>query len=375
MIFLVLLNQSRYRKITILILSSAFGIVLSAFSTTRQAYCLASAVVFNHRERQPPMDAECLCFLGSRCEAATLLCFSLHNPSLIPHNFPMLLSEITIPPAIAATLILGLLALAIWSLRRIRGLVRELRTKREQLDHPFTSSEREVLDRNFPAWRKIPRSLLPRHLLMTRALIEAKNYEACGGLPEVTEEMKLTIAAQAAMTMMGRDYYNFLPRLRSILVYPAGFRDLGRRRFGINEEERDLLSGESWDTGSVILSWKNTLLGGRGQDGGMNVVIHEFAHQIDRYNGVTDGVPRLAKRNNYATWVSVMKREYEALVAATENKDSDPFLDPYGATHPAEFFAVISETFFTNAGRLKQNHPELYTQLQEFYGLDPADWI
>ncbi len=248
------------------------------------------------------------------------------------------------------------------------------RARQRRLTQPFRKEEITLLDHNFPTWRKIPPDLRQKHAGFTRVLTEEKSYEACGGLTEVTRDMRLTIAAQAALTLIGRDDHDFLPRLRSILVYPRGFRDPGRRAFGVNEEERGLLSGESWETGSVVLSWESVLLGGRDNDGGMNVVIHEFAHQLDQYNGVADGIPRLAERNDYTRWVEIMRREYDALVAATRTRDTEPWLDPYGATHPAEFFAVISEAFFVDPHGLKHEHPDLYAELREFYGLDPVRW-
>ncbi len=146
------------------------------------------------------------------------------------------------------------------------------------------------------------------------------------------------------------------------------------RRFGIDDEQRGVLYGESWETGSVILSWDNVVAGGRRSDDGMNVVIHEFAHQHDQHNGVADGVPSLKSREDYARWSKVMGRHYDELVEASKTRDPEPFLDPYGATHPCEFFAVASEAFFEDPLDLETEHPELYNELAKFYGLDPAGW-
>ena len=135
-----------------------------------------------------------------------------------------------------------------------------------------------------------------------------------------------------------------------------------------------MLYGESWETGSVILSWDNTLAGGRNDDDGMNVVIHEFAHQIDQYDGIADGVPKLPTREDYARWASVMELHYRELKEASKTRDPEPFLDPYGATDPCEFFAVATESFFEDPLDLEYEHPELYEELAKFYGLDPAGW-
>ena len=126
-----------------------------------------------------------------------------------------------------------------------------------------------------------------------------------------------TFAAQAALVTLGLRNHRYFPKLQSILIYPGAFRDHGRRRFDLHQDDdRGVLYGESWDTGSVILSWDNVVAGGRNADDGMNVVIHEFAHQLDQYNGIADGVPQLASRDDYARWAAVMGPHYEALVDA-----------------------------------------------------------
>lgn len=262
---------------------------------------------------------------------------------------------------------------ALFILLRRRADRRAARTAR--LARPFSAEEEAILDRDFPRWRWIPVDLRQRHAGCTRVLMEEKNYEPCGGLAEVTDEMKLVIAAQAAFILLGKDDHEFFPRLHSILIYPTGFRDLGRRRFGIDDEKRGILYGESWETGSVILSWDNVVAGGRNDDDGMNVVFHEFAHQIDQYNGIADGVPRLKNREDYIRWSEVMGRHYEELVEASKTRDPEPYLDPYGATHPCEFFAVATETFFEDPYGLEEEHPGLYDELVRFYGVNPADWM
>ena len=253
---------------------------------------------------------------------------------------------------------------------------RRRRLRRERLARPFSEEEQAILDRDFPGWRDIPAALLPRFAGDTRVLMEEKNFEPCGSLTSVSDEMRLLVSAQAALTTLGLRNHRYFPKLKSILIYPGAFRDHGRRRFDLRQaEDRGVLYGESWDTGSVILSWDNVVAGGRNTDDGMNVVIHEFAHQLDQYNGIADGIPQLASRDDYARWTAVMGPHYEALVAACADRSGpEPFLDPYGATHPAEFFAVASETFFEDPSDLVEEHPELYEELRRYYGLDPASW-
>lgn len=267
-------------------------------------------------------------------------------------------------------LLLGWIGIATAKRARLRRL------RRERLARGFSEAEKAILDRDFPRWRDIPAPLLRRFAGDTRVLMEEKNFEPCGSLPAVSDEMRLLISAQAALTTLGMRNHRYFPKLQSILIYPGAFRDHGRRRFDLRQaEDRGVLYGESWDTGSVILSWDNVVAGGRNADDGMNVVIHEFAHQLDQYNGIADGVPQLADRAAYARWAAVMGPHYEALVAAcADDLGPEPFLDPYGATHPAEFFAVASESFFEDPSDLVEEHPELYEELKHYYGLDPASW-
>jgi Mlc titration factor MtfA (ptsG expression regulator) len=250
------------------------------------------------------------------------------------------------------------------------------RLRLTRLGTAFSPEEKKILSADFPRYRALPAELQDRLAGFTRVLMEEKNYEACGGLPEVTARMKLVIAAQAAILLLELPKHGFYPRLKSILVYPGAFHDPGRRRFDLPEERtHGSLLGESWQTGSVILSWDSVLAGGRNSDDGMNVVIHEFAHQLDQANGAADGIPALRNRQAYVEWGEVFEREYEELVEACDNgSDPEPFLDPYGATNPAEFFAVASETFFETPDDLEEEHPELYGQLRAYYGLDPVSW-
>lgn len=252
---------------------------------------------------------------------------------------------------------------------------RKAAARRSLLSKRFTKKQTALLKKRFPRYRTLPEDIKSVLQGYANLLIHDKHYEACGGLPKVTDEMKLVISAQAALLLVGLKKPHFYPRLKSILVYPGAFHDRGQRRFGIHDEDRGTLLGESWETGSVILSWESVLAGARNADDGMNVTIHEFAHQLDQADGAADGVPILGSRDAYRQWSEIFQREYEELVdEVNDRRGPEPFLDPYGATHPAEFFAVASETFFEEPRELEKEHPELYEQLRSFYGLDPASW-
>ncbi len=254
--------------------------------------------------------------------------------------------------------------------------IQKSRTTRMLLNRKLSEPLREILREHFSRYEAIPLLLRDEYEGIVNVLMHRKRFVPCGGLEEVTEEQKVLICAQAALPIVALPNHKFYPRLKSILVYPGAFRDRGRRRWGISEEESTHSRlGESWQTGSVILSWDSVVAGAANDDDGMNVVIHEFAHQLDQVDGAADGIPILKDREAYKRWVDVFYRNYEKLVEQVESgKGGRTFLDPYGATNPAEFFAVASETFFEEARDLKIKHPDLYAELSSYYHLDPASW-
>ncbi|MCB1231015.1 MAG: zinc-dependent peptidase [Verrucomicrobiae bacterium] len=265
-----------------------------------------------------------------------------------------------------------LLAFAVWKTRRVRvetGLVLEVDT--------FSPEWDDLLERRFAVYRHLPDELRDRLRDRVRAFVNEKQFEACGGLETITEEMRVLVAAQAALLLVGRPKDRLYPRLHSVLMYPGAFRDRGKRVFGPDDDddhERDIRLGESWNTGSVILAWDSVQRGAARDDDGMNVVLHEFAHQLDQADGSADGVPALGDDEAYFDWEKIMKREYETLVGEAEDPRADPLLDPYGATNPAEFFAVATETFFELSEDLRDEHPELFRELRDYYGVDPTEW-
>jgi|TARA_B110000305_G_C19329704_1_gene583321 MtfA peptidase len=250
------------------------------------------------------------------------------------------------------------------------------RTLHMLLNKKLSEPLRDILREHFSLYETIPTLLRGDFECIVNVLMQTKSFEACGGFEEITEGHKVLICAQAALPIVALPNHKFYPRLKSILIYPGAFRDRGRRRFGVSEEESDSIRlGESWQTGSVILSWDSVVAGAANDDDGMNVVIHEFAHQLDQVDGVADGIPILKNREAYESWVKVFYRNYEKLVEEVEsNKGKRAFLDPYGATNPAEFFAVASETFFEEAQDLKESSPDVYAEMSAYFNLDPASW-
>ncbi len=136
------------------------------------------------------------------------------------------------------------------------------------------------------------------------------------------------------------------------------------------EDERALL-GESWTHGLVVLSWDAVESGSANPSDGHDVVLHEFAHQLDAEDGAMDGTPALDNLERYSVWSKVAGSEYAALLDDLEHHRATS-IDAYGATNAAEFFAVLVEQFFEQPAALEQLHPTLYAELSRFFRFDPA---
>jgi MtfA peptidase len=253
-------------------------------------------------------------------------------------------------------------------------LLRSIRRRRLR-QRPFPPHWRRVLEERLPIYRRLPQAdqrELEGHM---QVFLAEKYFEGCAGL-RITEEMRITIAAQACLLLLHRDagYYR---GLRTILIYPAGYfaqtRSVGPA--GVVTEGVAPRSGESWHTpgagGPVVLSWRDVTLGAADERDGRNVVYHEFAHQLDGESGAVEGAPLLRDKSMYAAWSHVMGREYRALFEDLR-AGRPTLLNPYGATSPAEFFAVATEAFFEQPLELRARHPELYQQLKAYFQQDTA---
>jgi len=245
--------------------------------------------------------------------------------------------------------------------------------RREELRRtPLPAEQRAIIRRNVPYVATLSagdQSELEVHI---QVFLAEKSFEGCGGLV-MTDEIKLTIAAQACLLLLHRetDYY---PDLSSILVYPSAYVVKNtRQKIGDLVVESDQVRlGESWLRGAVVLAWDAVQHDAANPHDGRNVVLHEFAHQLDAEDGAMNGAPILGRRSSYSAWAQALGAEYEELVARVAT-DKPADIDAYGATSPAEFFAVVTEAFFESGGQLKREHPELYEVLQDFFQQDPAD--
>ncbi|PYP80590.1 MAG: hypothetical protein DMD25_03190 [Gemmatimonadetes bacterium] len=235
---------------------------------------------------------------------------------------------------------------------------------------PIPDSWYGVVEHDVPLARWLSAEERERLLRLVQVFLTEKHFEGCGGLT-VTEEMKIRIAAEACLLVLNLEGPCY-PTLRTVLVYPHGFVPKFAGSPGTGEIARSPvpLIGESWGDGVVVISWDDAVRGARNPADGDNVVLHEFAHQLDAEDGAADGAPILPP-GALRTWGGVLSEEYERLRrdAADDRRSA---LDDYGATNKAEFFAVATEAFFEKPVQLEREHPALYTQLRQFYRQDPA---
>lgn len=241
--------------------------------------------------------------------------------------------------------------------------------RRELLAAPFPDTWRAYLKANvlhYGFLTALERTKLEDDL---RLLVAEKHWEGHGGLT-ITEEIQATVSAQACLLILSRSIDDFA-HVESILIYPDAYVTRQQTRRGVVVTETRLpTEGTAAQWGAVVLSWADALAGGRRQTGGRNVVFHEFAHQLDMKDGDADGVPKLADDAQSDEWSQVMTAEYQALTEAVE-QGHHTFLDAYGATNAAEFFAVVTEYFFEQPTSLEHHHPRLFAALRGFYQQDP----
>ncbi len=266
-------------------------------------------------------------------------------------------------PAIAAILAVAIAVLA--------GLLLPpwLRGRRRQraLQQALPDTWRATLARNVPVATTLPEDLARRLAGLVISFMAEKQFVGCNGL-EVTDEIRVTIAAQACLLLLGRA--GLYDELQSILVYPDKFwvEDEVHDEDGLVTQRRRELSGEAWDSQRIILSWQDIAESAIRPADGYNVVLHEFAHYLD-----AEGRGLAQSSRTLESWHDELVDEYESLCDRVD-RGQPTFLDPYAAEDEVEFFAVASEEFIECSMELRAAHPRLYSLLCEFYGIDPARW-
>jgi len=253
------------------------------------------------------------------------------------------------------------------------GFLKDRHRKRLKA-RPFPNEWLKIIKNNVAFFVRLSANDQAELLDHIQIFLDEKRFEGCDGL-EVTDEIRVTIAAQACLLLLHRktDYF---PRLLTILVYPSSYSVQEQRPITpeIWEEGKMFRSGETGRTmGSMVLAWDIVKWGAADPSDGKNVVLHEFAHQLDYENFAADGAPALATRKQQLAWREVMRTEFASLRAAEET-GIPTLLDTYGATNAAEFFAVSVEAFFERPIMLRAQHPRLYAELQQYFQQDPVEF-
>jgi Mlc titration factor MtfA (ptsG expression regulator) len=256
----------------------------------------------------------------------------------------------------------GAIVFRVWSKRRIRANL----MASGLLDH-----QRAIVERSVPLIRKLPAELRGNLEGKMNVFLHQVEFVGCNGL-DVTEEMRLSIAAQACLLVVNTDIW--YANLHTILIYPGAFKSMQTEQHGYVVTERETVRvGESWTRGPVILSWADAEHGAIDDTDGHNVVFHEFAHQIDDLSGHTNGIPILNKGQTFADWESAFVNAFQRHVHNVEMGYRTIF-DAYGADGHEEFFAVAVEVFFEKPALLKHEEKAVYQQLASLFQLDPSTW-
>lgn len=247
------------------------------------------------------------------------------------------------------------------------------RRRRHILEQPFPAAWMEILERDVTLLRRLDPALYPRLRDLIQVFIDEKHWEGCGGV-ELTDEHRVTIAAQACLLLVGINDHDLFAEAVSILVYPSTVIIPPRapRVFEVLPTAPALdtpILGQAFKRGAVIIAWDAALAGAHDAAGHDNVVLHEFAHEIDMHDGPIDGTPPLAGATQRRAWIAACEPAFLELRSAIE-RGAHTFLSDYAATSEAEFFAVATESYFTRPRALARAMPALFAVLREFYRVE-----
>ena len=258
-------------------------------------------------------------------------------------------------------LLIVIIIISIWITPLIRNYQRQKIRKKT-----FSSHWISLLEKKVDLYLKLPIKLRQELRQLILVFLREKEFIGGGGLT-ITDEIKIVIAANACLLLLGNSS-NYYPYLDSILVYPYIFKV--KRKQQLQElyiEQEHILSGESWGKhGLIVLSWAQIQQDLNNYNSGHNVILHEFAHQLDQEDGSMNGVPKLKNNQEYKIWSEVFQQAYQQLLHNLQ-RGKKTVINAYGATNPAEFFAVATETYFTKPKVLKRQYLSLYQQLNNYY--------
>jgi Mlc titration factor MtfA (ptsG expression regulator) len=249
------------------------------------------------------------------------------------------------------------------------------RRRKKLTSAPFPTAWEDILRRNVAHYVRLTEEEQAHLQDLVKVFIAEKHWEGAGGL-ELTDEIRVTVAAQACLLLLDLPH-DFYRNVESIVVYPSTVVP-PQRKLGFFENPAGPVAvehpiiGQAFHQGPVIIIWDAALRGSRHPEHGHNVVYHEFAHKLDMLNGAADGTPPLRDRAEYRDWVRTCSKAFLRLKEETA-KGHATFLDAYGATNEAEFFAVATEQFFDRPKQMRRHAADLYRVLKEYYRQDPAE--
>lgn len=248
--------------------------------------------------------------------------------------------------------------------------------RKRHIKKPFPSRRKQIIEEYVPYARHLSQKKQSRLFDLISIFLKERRFEGCGDL-KISEEIKVTIAAQACIMLLGSEDLSFLyDDLRSILVYPEPYVAKVKTNTSgyIAEEGFQQRHGEAWSRGYVVLAWSEVQKGAEHPRDGKNLIFHEFAHQLDYQFGISASANQPSGESEPQSLSGVIADEYQKLLRDLNN-NKPSFIDPYGAKNTAELFAVCSVSFFEEPHQLSQHHPALYNQLKSFYRQDPRNYI
>lgn len=239
------------------------------------------------------------------------------------------------------------------------GFIRRYRRQRIMAE-PLAPGWVDILHQYVPFYGRLNSALKDHFLGDLKVFASEKTFIGVQGL-ELTDVHRVVIAAAAVRLTLHLNV-SFYDDLTEIVVYPYDYK---------HPDGDDMILGEAHSFGTVVLSWPAVMRGLENPCDGHDTALHEFAHVLDKGSGTFNGTPNLRATEDYRPWGEVLSRHYDRL---RENKGRErKVLRMYGATNEAEFFAVATESFFEKPVQMKRYTPDLYEELQRFYGFDPAE--
>ncbi len=234
---------------------------------------------------------------------------------------------------------------------------------------PFSRKELAYLLQHMPVYARLSEGEQTQLLRHCRFFLHQKRIIGMEGLT-LSQPQQLLVAANAALLVLNHAWPIY-PNVREVLVYPSAYYAKERHFDGVLESYHDVVrQGESWPGGTLVLSWQDVLKGAQDDTDGHNLVIHEFAHQLDQQTGTINGTPPLGSKSQYQSWQAACQHAFNKL---KNDKEQGLFnvIDYYGATNEAEFFACVSEAYFERPHALYRQDSHLYGELLGYYGTDP----